>query len=139
MGALARSLLMELTYAILAGLPNIFLLGRIWFVGEVTATAHYCPQRWTLKDSTSSVVADERFDGSHDDGPWWPTPLWILWKPWPWYGSHGHHGHMPHDLTNFSSSTTMVHNDGGYGTGMQPSSLAHMSSSSMSMGHHGHD
>ncbi|KAK4376933.1 hypothetical protein RND71_003229 [Anisodus tanguticus] len=54
------------------------------------------------------------------------------------YGRHGHHGHMPHDLTNFSSSTTMVHNDGGYGTGMQPSSLAHMSSSSMAMGHHGH-
>ncbi|MCD7461880.1 hypothetical protein HAX54_047333 [Datura stramonium] len=53
------------------------------------------------------------------------------------YGSHGHHGHMPHDSTNFSSSsTTMVHNDGGYGSGMQQSSHAHMSS--MAMGHHGH-
>ncbi|XP_059315867.1 uncharacterized protein LOC132066602 [Lycium ferocissimum] len=59
-----------------------------------------------------------------------------------YYGSHGNghygsHGHMPHDSTNFSSSTTMAHNDGGYGSGMQQSSHAHMSSS-MAMGHHGH-
>ncbi|KAK4376934.1 hypothetical protein RND71_003230 [Anisodus tanguticus] len=53
------------------------------------------------------------------------------------YDSHGHHGHMPHDSTNFSSSTTMVHNDGGYGTGMQQSSYGHVSP--MGMGHHGHD
>ncbi|XP_059315866.1 uncharacterized protein LOC132066601 [Lycium ferocissimum] len=53
------------------------------------------------------------------------------------YGSHGHHGHMPHDSTNFSSSTTMVHNDGGYGSGMQQSSHAHMSSMGAT-GHHGH-
>nr|XP_009791007.1 PREDICTED: holotricin-3-like [Nicotiana sylvestris]XP_016444241.1 PREDICTED: holotricin-3-like [Nicotiana tabacum] len=48
------------------------------------------------------------------------------------YGSHGRHGaHMPHDSTNFSSSTSMVHSDGGYGSGMQQS--AH-TSSTMSMG-----
>ncbi|KAK4715953.1 hypothetical protein R3W88_014291 [Solanum pinnatisectum] len=63
-----------------------------------------------------------------------------------YYGSHGHghshghsnygsHGHMPHDSTNFSSSTSMVHNDGGYGSGMNQSSHANMSF--MSMGHHG--
>ncbi|MCD7461879.1 hypothetical protein HAX54_047332 [Datura stramonium] len=54
------------------------------------------------------------------------------------YGSYGHHGHMPHDSTNFSSSTTMVHSDGGYGSSglMQQSSHAHMSA--MGMGHHGH-
>ncbi|XP_055806968.1 uncharacterized protein LOC129875742 [Solanum dulcamara] len=51
------------------------------------------------------------------------------------HGNYGSHGHMPHDSTNFSSSPTMVHSDGGYGGGMQQSSHAHMSS--MSMGHHG--
>ncbi|KAM3358626.1 hypothetical protein P3S68_021559 [Capsicum galapagoense] len=63
------------------------------------------------------------------------------------YGNHGHshshygsqgsyQGHMPHDSTNFSSSTTnMVHSDG-YGSGMQQSSHAHMSS--VATGHHGH-
>ena len=55
------------------------------------------------------------------------------------YGSHGYHGshgHMPHESTNFSSSATMVHNEGGYGNEMQQSSHAHMSS--MAMGHHGY-
>ncbi|XP_009762243.1 uncharacterized protein [Nicotiana sylvestris] len=55
------------------------------------------------------------------------------------YGSHGHHGaHMPHHSANFSSSTNMVHSDGGYGSGMQQST--HMSPA-MGMGltnYHGH-
>ncbi|KAG5604770.1 hypothetical protein H5410_026262 [Solanum commersonii] len=42
---------------------------------------------------------------------------------------------MPHESTNFSSSATMVHNDGSSGSGMQQSS--HMSSMA-SMGHHDH-
>ncbi|CAN4087824.1 unnamed protein product [Withania somnifera] len=57
-----------------------------------------------------------------------------------YYGSHshvhGHHGHIPHDSTNFSTTTSMVHSDGGNGSGMQLSSHAHMSS--MAIGHHGH-
>ncbi|XP_009758761.1 uncharacterized protein LOC107818386 [Nicotiana tabacum] len=50
--------------------------------------------------------------------------------------SHGHHGaHLPHDSINFSSNTTMVHGNGGYGSGMQQSAEA------MGMGstnYHGH-
>ncbi|PHU02943.1 hypothetical protein BC332_28194 [Capsicum chinense] len=49
---------------------------------------------------------------------------------------YGSHEDMPHDSTNISSNTTMIHNNGGYGCRMQLYSHAHMSS--MAMGHHGH-
>ncbi|CAN4123327.1 unnamed protein product [Withania somnifera] len=52
------------------------------------------------------------------------------------YGINGHHGHMPHDSTNYSSSTSMVHSAGGYSNGMQQPSHTHMSS--MAMENHGH-
>ncbi|KAL3337286.1 hypothetical protein AABB24_029773 [Solanum stoloniferum] len=51
------------------------------------------------------------------------------------HDNYGSHGHMPRESTNFSSSATMVHSDGSYGSGMQQSSHA---SSMVSMGHHDH-
>nr|XP_016481650.1 PREDICTED: cold and drought-regulated protein CORA-like [Nicotiana tabacum] len=61
------------------------------------------------------------------------------------YGGHGHGGHygsqgphMPHDSTNFSSNTSMVHNDGGYGSGMQQSAHMYSATGMGSPNYHGH-